>query len=608
MGRLYSFDMFDTLVSRAVKRPVDVFFLMALGKGVEYRFPFISILGFKFLRVAAEKVARRLAHDSEDVTIFQIYRVLGWFIKRPSKVLRREIDFEFRLSTPINSNLAKLCELVSSGEKCCIVSDMYLPRSVLRKILSKHAGRLSVDIYVSSECKVAKWSGNLFWLVSERLGVPPENIFHLGDNLHSDVRAPSEIGINASHFKALEYDEGRTLYECFKCSSDDPLFRVGYELVGPLSIAFARYVNSISKREGVDRIIFSGRDSYLFKRAHDLFFSGESRYFRISRRAVYLAEVAATKDLSRLFEGVSRGNEFFSRIGLICPDSLKEENPYFNSEKFILELGRQGFSEFSKKELDDMREYLQLSGFSGKISYVDIGWRGSIQDSIESIVGEACSVIGIYFGTVVSARGKRGFFFYNKFPFWRYFYVFQALPIFEFLFTEPVRSLKKVSVSGRDISFEFVCDESEEQIFKREIVAKGAEGFFNDYARVHGVLSISDADSVFSAEKVLKRILVNPSPRLVDALSCVSHSAGFGGSITSSAINGVGNGFVSYLKSPWKAVHLSRVRQERKFFGGLCETFLFSWPFFVSYEFLKIAYRFFRRIFLGKAVRLGGDQ
>ncbi|WP_170839170.1 HAD-IA family hydrolase, partial [Escherichia coli] len=72
--------------------------------------------------------------------------------------------------------------------KIIFISDMYLGKSFLAKILHKNGYEEYDNLYVSSEHRVKKHSGELFDYVINDLGIEPQTILHIGDNVEADVK------------------------------------------------------------------------------------------------------------------------------------------------------------------------------------------------------------------------------------------------------------------------------------------------------------------------------------------------------------------------------------------------------------------------------------
>ena len=554
---LYSFDLFDTLITRPVKRPAMVFHILD-RLGVEYRLSVFGLIGFRIWRVLAERVARRLS-AREDIDIFRIYRVLGYILKSPSAMLKQELAVELALIQPIPDSVATLRGLLAQGRRCCIVSDMYLPPSVIRRIVRRHVGE--VDFLVSSREGLTKRSGGLFRALFEGYGIDARAIQHFGDNPHSDLSVPRALGMDACLLPALN-QPGKAvgIYDAFCYRAASSLFQeVGHALVGPCCLEFARFIAEDARQRGLSRIIFAARDGYLLKEAFDSLETGiQAHYVRLSRRALYVSSFAVHRNYDYFFEGRVSATDFFSRLGLACPAELAGLDPSGNRARFIHHLEEAGFAAIAEADADVMRGYLQARGFSGKVGFVDLGWRGSLQSAVQVLCANDCNIHGYYFGTITDAVTHCGFYFQNGRPFSRCATVFQSLPIFEFLFTEPVHTLQRIrGCPDQTFEFDFVADEPDAQFAIREDIASGARAFFKDVAGLVPILERHCSVRAATLDPVLEKYLTNPSPDFIKAFEEVGHAEGFGGSKYGRLLPRGKRTLRGYRDSYWRAAYAS---------------------------------------------------
>ena len=204
-----SFDIFDTLLFRNVKRPTDVFRLLEQ----ENRIPH-----FAQLRVSAEHKARQekyISSGSDEITIHDIYQMAELKCMMPSQtMIANEIakELECCYANPV---MAALVERLSKANVSIIaVSDMYLTEPILTRLL-QNCGFTKIEaVFASSEYGVSKNGGELFEVVKQKLG-PNKRILHIGDNFHSDVLMCEKMNLDALHYcrdgTGGERDKGRVL-------------------------------------------------------------------------------------------------------------------------------------------------------------------------------------------------------------------------------------------------------------------------------------------------------------------------------------------------------------------------------------------------------------
>ncbi len=185
-AQVITFDIFDTLISRWVLRPRDIFEL--IDTQVSY-----SNFLFSEKRVEAEYIAG-------DATIYQIYdefqKITGVSDEEKNRLLKLEIDTEKKYLHKRNY----MCDLIKiaaeKGKKVYLISDMYFTKEILEDILSSMDICGYEDIFVSCEFGKNKENG-LFEVFLEKSGYKAENCLHIGDNFYADIQAAEKIGLTA---------------------------------------------------------------------------------------------------------------------------------------------------------------------------------------------------------------------------------------------------------------------------------------------------------------------------------------------------------------------------------------------------------------------------
>lgn len=178
-----SFDVFDTLLKRAVPRPHDVFRRMGEEMGDA---------AFAARRIAAEQAARREAVQ-EEITLADIYARLP---ESEQALARMELATERAVSRP-NAWLAPVLRACAARHaRILAVSDMYLPQSFVAELLAR-AGIQVERLFVSSAYGRQKGTGNLFRLVLRTEGLAPGDVVHIGDALRADYFGARKAGIRS---------------------------------------------------------------------------------------------------------------------------------------------------------------------------------------------------------------------------------------------------------------------------------------------------------------------------------------------------------------------------------------------------------------------------
>jgi FMN phosphatase YigB (HAD superfamily) len=166
-----SWDCFDTLIARRFYHPKTVF--DEVGRRLDDP-------EFKAKRVAAEKASNKTYAD--------IYKRL------PGIDPQIELDVELEHHFPIMENMLK----VKDGD--LILSDMYLPKEFIERLLRKCGLDKQVDIIVTPNGKKKGW---IWSEVKSKYIIET----HYGDNKKSDVASAQAHGINGVYTGAFDFNE-----------------------------------------------------------------------------------------------------------------------------------------------------------------------------------------------------------------------------------------------------------------------------------------------------------------------------------------------------------------------------------------------------------------
>jgi FMN phosphatase YigB (HAD superfamily) len=213
-------DVFDTLVFRTVRKPVDAFALIgARLAAADLLAPRLPADSFQGLRQEAERTARERMHETAgtwEVTIREIYEAFpGWARagdERLHELIETEVAVERELCVPDLEVAALLIAAQEAGKRVGLVSDNYLGSANLRQVLAQPPlGELHLDpVFCSCDHRTGK-GGDLWDIVIDQLGVRPEQILHIGDNERDDVEKPAKLGVRAVFYSQRPEETEETL-------------------------------------------------------------------------------------------------------------------------------------------------------------------------------------------------------------------------------------------------------------------------------------------------------------------------------------------------------------------------------------------------------------
>lgn len=290
--KVYSFDVFDTVVTRITAHPRAVFLLIQKElRNSGASLPACLCEHFYSQRLEAERTARKLS-GTEDVTIEAIYDVIrkkfGLSAECVQEMISLEIRVEFSAISAIPHAARMISDLRDSGARIIFVSDMYLPGAVLKRILSeKGIFREGDGLYVSGHMGLAKRTGSLFKKVLCLEELHSSQMFHHGDNRRSDYVKALKHGISSLHLNqgcltryeqilsAGSYGESSWLqWQLLAGASrlarlrfiDDTdkrlheLHGIGANVAGPILFGFVCWLFEQAEKRGITKLYFLARD------------------------------------------------------------------------------------------------------------------------------------------------------------------------------------------------------------------------------------------------------------------------------------------------------------------------------------------------------------
>lgn len=295
---MYSFDVFDTLITRTTAAPQGIFALMRDRLNQERHIHGLEdyvIDNFFELRIHSEELARKAGsfQQIEEVGLRDIYKamaVCGCINEGQIEYLcRLEQDMEIANVEGMPENIRRLKELLELGERVILISDMYLPKETIQKMLLQADCILgTLPLYVSSEYGRRKTTGNLYRLVQSIEQVNYEDWTHIGDNVFQDIEIPYRLGIKVELVPKTELtDFEKKLLGDYGSDSrlqmmigtatrikrgypQTDAYRIGCSYAGPVLYSYAEWIVNQAVRKGIKRLYFIARDGYLVKKIVDI--------------------------------------------------------------------------------------------------------------------------------------------------------------------------------------------------------------------------------------------------------------------------------------------------------------------------------------------------
>ena len=313
-----SFDIFDTLLTRKVLVPEDVFELVErkLGK-----------LGIVIKNFKEKRIKIQSDMGLTNPNIYDIYAKFQKKYKISKETVdlccKLEIETEHEVLTPRKDMLEVYNSCIKAGKKVSLVSDMYLPAEVLVPILEAKGIRNYEKLYISCDYKKLKLQGLLAIYKGE---MAAESYLHIGDHvIHDGICAGLEDidyclishgykqALKSSFKECIERAEtleehimlGLAIEKIFNSPFRqvnnqnkiwiDSDFDYGYVFCAPLLSKFAMWMYEKVRELEADDILFASRDGYLLQKMYDLLRNKkanndmpEGKYFYTSRKAAVM--------------------------------------------------------------------------------------------------------------------------------------------------------------------------------------------------------------------------------------------------------------------------------------------------------------------------------
>jgi FMN phosphatase YigB (HAD superfamily)/2-polyprenyl-3-methyl-5-hydroxy-6-metoxy-1,4-benzoquinol methylase len=234
---LYSFDIFDTLITRKTATPKGIFALLQdeLRENPLYvDFPERIKENFYELRVYYEaQTFYEICKDSiGDITLDEIYDTFArrehLTEEQQNQLLLLERLKECENVLGIPENIAQVKKLKKQGKRVVLISNMYIDEKTLRWMLVQADTVLGeLTVYVSSRYRKRKEDGTLYEMVQQYEKVDFLNWVHCGDNLEADVEVPKQLGIQAVWFQETSLSDAEKAYISGHEQEKDWQLRVG---------------------------------------------------------------------------------------------------------------------------------------------------------------------------------------------------------------------------------------------------------------------------------------------------------------------------------------------------------------------------------------------
>lgn len=508
-----SFDIFDTLIKRNVMNPKDIFIFVderykrKKGKKNELK-------DFVLQRINIEKKLRE--NKGKEITLNEIYNDLALIYGDDvaSELKKIECEVEIDLCCP-NLQVKSIYEnCIKFEKKILIITDMYLNRDTIKKMLDKCGYEKYDKLYISSENRLTKESGELYKFIKKDLQIDETRWLHIGDNKKSDYNQAIKNGINAKLIKTIDnklkyvnIKKNRDFIESrlnatlnnFSENKFEYYERLGYESFGPIVVGFVNWLVKEFKKENINKVYFLSRDGYIIKKIYDIIETEdvESHYLYVSRRSLQVPSFYIDSDYDTVLDSFFLPREIkfetlIKKLGLTFEEIAEVAEKYSFNKDTIIEckniksnkLFRQFYNVIKSKIIDNAKEeylalveYLKQNKFEGKVAIVDIGWFGNMQLALDKVIKHAsidAEIYGYYVGLIPEGdlqnrMNMKGYLFSANHNEDLHIKEKNFNSIFETCFLATHGSVKKYYFKDNVFNIEFYPYECKDSIMKKDI-------------------------------------------------------------------------------------------------------------------------------------------
>lgn len=427
-----SFDIFDTLLTRRVMSPDDVFDLVGrklCNEGIKIR-------NFKEKRIKAQ--------EESGLTNPSMKEIYARFCKRyklSEEVGKRCMEMELAIESSVLVPRREMAEIyqncVKSGKNVSLITDMYIPGKQLESILKRNGIEGYSAIYVSCDKKQLKLQGLLKLYREETEGT---NYLHIGDHFIHDgicaaladidyclVASGDKLARRAGYGYCMEQacslEEhvmlGMVMAKIFNSPFIETKqegkvyiysdYNYGYAFCAPLISQYVKWLYEKVVNNEFDDILFASRDGYLIQKLYNILCEklGNSSfphgiYFYTSRKASVMTGINSEAYINMLIDMSQQmppQKMMRERFGLEARDILVYDKEKYGDSihKYVWDHKNAIFSraESAKKNFFKYMSTLQLQ-IGAKYAFMDFVSSGTSQKSLARIV--PFELYGLYTG------------------------------------------------------------------------------------------------------------------------------------------------------------------------------------------------------------------
>ena len=448
---IYSFDIFDTILTRVVANPIDIFYLIgkdAVEKGLWTK----TIEEFKTTRINVE-LQSRIGKENSETTFEEIYLTLQKETKLDKNIINQISDIELAREEWAIRPIGVMYEEIEkarqkSRNELIFLSDMYLPSYFLKKLLIKFGFYKEKDlVIVSCEQNAAKHNGTLYKKLKHDLQISGKWV-HVGNNYESDFLRAKKEGIEAKYFNqgnlnryelilvdgnSIEYSlfagisRITRLKNIYK-SKQETISNTTASVAAPCLVSYTIWCLQKAKELNIEKLYFASRDGevlldiakiiapYLNSTCElEYFYGGRHVWhnalvphsndypngflnFKLSKNSTVASELErfGIKKSEDIFD-IIQENGFSRKKNLLNSSNIYKFIKIINDEKV-----KKSIKNYNTKDSILALKYLQTKEIQSekRKAIIDLGWGGNVLDSLNKFINlnYKTKIYGFYWG------------------------------------------------------------------------------------------------------------------------------------------------------------------------------------------------------------------
>lgn len=418
-----TFDIFDTLITRKIMRPRDIFAVMDE-----------QLSGESFTFSVERMNAEGEFAPEDNVTIHEIYARMQQNLGLSDQERERLLALEVATEKQFLTKREEMCELLTyfakQGKRIFLITDMYLTKEIICGLLDELGVTGYEDVFVSCEMRISKQEG-LFAQVVKKEKLEDANILHIGDNFFSDIIAAQKTEIDTYQIYGPVEMLENSIYSgvagaCHSLEENIVVATLAVHLynspfvnckpngkvtvisvpklvrlfVAPVLVKYIVWLSQQLAGKGYKRVLFPARDGFIMQKIYDVIAAKDpgmelpkSAYFYTSRRTALVAAAKSLQDIEAIlgisYESGDTVKLMKDRFGMDIADETSLEK--------VMALYGDTLLAICAAERKAYLEYVTSLGISerDRVALVDFVAIGTVQRALMKFMPQ--KLMGFYF-------------------------------------------------------------------------------------------------------------------------------------------------------------------------------------------------------------------